>query len=115
MASLGRMVGELDDEVLDFAHRMFDLARDGDASSLAVNLAALLPANLTNHTGDTLLMLAAYHNHPSAVRVLLDAGADTARINDRGQTAVGAAVFRRSAQTVGLLLDAGADPALGSP
>lgn len=109
------MVGELDDEVLDFAHRMFDLARDGDASSLAVNLAAGLPANLTNHTGDTLLMLAAYHNHPSAVRVLLDAGADTARINDRGQTALGAAVFRRSAQTVGLLLDAGADPALGFP
>ena len=105
------MVGDLDEDVLEFAHRMFDLARDGDVSSLAAGL----PANLTNHTGDTLLMLAAYHNHPSAVRVLLDAGADTARINDRGQTALGAAVFRRSAQTVGLLLDAGADPALGSP
>jgi uncharacterized protein len=106
---------QLDDDVLEFAHRMFDLARDGDASALAASLSAGLPLNLTNHTGDTLLMLAAYHNHPGAVRLLLVAGADTARINDRGQTALGAAVFRRSTQTVAMLLDAGADPALGSP
>ena len=109
------MVGEPDEDVLAFAHRMFDLARDGDDGTLAANLAAGLPPSLTNHTGDTLLMLAAYHNHPGAVRVLLAAGADTARINDRGQTALDAAVFRRSAHTVALLLDAGADPALGSP
>ena len=109
------MDSEIDDDVVEFAHRMFDLARDGDAATLAANLAAGLPADLTNHTGDTLLMLAAYHDHPGAVRVLLEAGADTGRINDRGQTALGAAVFRRSAQTVALLLAAGADPALGSP
>ena len=105
----------LDDDVLAFAHQMFDLAREGDAAALAANLDAGLPPNLTNHTGDSLLMLAAYHNHPATVRALLERGADTARINDRGQTALGAAVFRQSAQTVGLLLDAGADPALGSP
>ena len=109
------MSDQLDDDVLDFAHLMFELARDGDASTLTANLGAGLPANLTNHTGDTLLLLAAYHDHPGAVRVLLDAGADTGRINDRGQTALGAAVFRRSAQSVALLLAAGADPALGSP
>ena len=109
------MDSELDDDVLEFAHRMFDLARDGDASTLAANLSAGLPANLTNHTGDTLLMLADYHDHPGAVRVLLDAIADTGRINDRGQTALGAAVFRRSSQVVALLLEARPDPALGSP
>jgi ankyrin repeat protein len=109
------IASDLDDEVLAFAHRMFDLARDGDAATLAANLDAGLTPNLTNHTGDSLLMLAAYHDHPTTVGVLLAHGADTARINDRGQTALGAAVFRRSAKTVAALLDAGADPALGSP
>jgi len=69
--------------------------------------------NLTNGSGDSLLILAAYHDHPDTVRALLERGADTGRVNDRGQTALGAAVFRRSERIVGLLLDAGADPALG--
>ena len=39
-------------------------------------LASGLPANLRNHKGDTLLMLASYHGHLDAVRVLLEHGAD---------------------------------------
>ena len=106
---------ELDDETLAFAHRMFDLARDGDAGQLAAQVDAGLPVNLTNDKGDTLLLLAAYHDHPGAVRALLERGADPARVNDRGQTALAAAVFRRSAESVAALLAAGADPAAGSP
>jgi hypothetical protein len=106
---------ELDAETIAFAHRMFDLARTGAAAELGANVAAGLPANLTNDKGDTLLILAAYHNHPPTVAVLLEHGADPARVNDRGQTALAAAVFRQSAEVVEMLLEAGADPAGGRP
>jgi uncharacterized protein len=69
--------------------------------------------NLTNDKGDTLLLLAAYHDHPDTVSALLARGADPARANDRGQTALSAATFRRSAESVRALLAAGADPAEG--
>ncbi|HEX6352522.1 ankyrin repeat domain-containing protein [Actinophytocola sp.] len=104
---------ELTEEELDLLRSMFDLARAGDTERLANGIDAGIPVNLTNDSGDSLLMLAAYHNHPDTVRALLDRGADTARINDRGQTALGAAVFRRAERSVTHLLAAGADPALG--
>jgi ankyrin repeat protein len=109
------MPGELDAETIAFAHRMFDLARSGSADELSGFLTRGLPANLTNDKGDTLLILAAYHNHPPTVAMLLAHGADPARVNDRGQTALAAAVFRRNADSVRALLAAGADPAAGSP
>ena len=109
------MAGQLDDETLAFAQRTFDLARGGATDELAPLLDAGLPPNLTNDKGETLLILAAYHDHPETVRLLLGRGADTARVNDRGQTALGAAVFRRSVASVRALLEHGGDPALGSP
>jgi len=108
-------VHELDAETLDFAHRMFELARGGGDRDLAHNVDAGLPVNLTNDKGDTLLILAAYHQHADTVRVLLARGADTGRVNDRGQTALAAAVFRRSGDVVTDLVAAGADPEAGSP
>ncbi|MEU4557774.1 ankyrin repeat domain-containing protein [Actinoplanes sp. NPDC023936] len=107
-------MAELDEETLAFAHRMFDLARSGDPE-LAAQVAAGLPVNLTNDKGDTLLILAAYHNHPATVTALLQLGADPDRVNDRGQTALGAAVFRKNQETVNALLAAGADPHAGRP
>jgi uncharacterized protein len=110
-----RVAEELDSETIAYAHQMFDLARSGATGELAAHVAAGVPANLTNAKGDTLLILAAYHNHPPTVAALLGHGADPARVNDRGQTALAAAVFRQSAETVRILLEAGADPAGGSP
>ncbi|WP_229074131.1 ankyrin repeat domain-containing protein [Actinoplanes sp. DH11] len=107
-------MAELDEETLAFAHRMFDLARSGDPE-LTAQVAAGLPANLTNDKGDTLLILAAYHNHPGTVTELLRLGADPDRFNDRGQTALAAAVFRQNRDTVESLLAAGADPHAGRP
>jgi ankyrin repeat protein len=109
------MADQLDPEIVEFAHRMFELARSGGTAELVHNLELGLPANLTNDKGDTLLMLAAYHDHPDTVRVLLGAGAETDRANDRGQTALSAGVFRQNEETVRALLDAGADPDAGRP
>ncbi len=103
----------LTEEELTFLVGMFDLARVGDTARLAEAVDAGVPVNLTNDAGDSLLILAAYHDHPDTVAALLDRNADTGRVNDRGQTALGAAVFRRSERSVRLLLAAGADPALG--
>jgi ankyrin repeat protein len=104
-----------EEDVLEFAHRIFDLARSGRGEELAAYIDAGLPVNMTNDKGDTLLMLATYHDHPDAVRTLLSLGADTTRVNNRGQTALAAAVFRQSADAVTALLAAGADPMIGSP
>ena len=109
------MAEEWDAGTIAFAHRMLDLARSGATGELAGYVAAGLPANLTDDKGDTLLILAAYHDHPDTVAALLEHGADPARVNDRGQTALAAAVFRRSRETVTALLAAGADPAGGDP
>jgi ankyrin repeat protein len=109
------MPEELDAETIAYAHRMFDLARSGSTEELSGQLRHGLPANLTNDKGDTLLILAAYHNHPLTVAALLEHGADPARVNDRGQTALAAAVFRKNADSVRALLAAGANPDDGSP
>jgi ankyrin repeat protein len=95
---------------LEFLHGMFDLARAGETAQLVEYVEAGLPVDLTNGAGDTLLVLAAYHDHPGTVRALLEHGADHTRVDDRGQTALAAAVFRRSPASVAALLAAGADP-----
>lgn len=109
------MTDDLDADTLAFAHRMFDLARDGATEELAGYVDAGLPVNLTNDKGDTLLILAAYHAHPETVAALLARGADHSRTNDRGQTALAAAVFRTNTEAVRALLDVGADPDHGTP
>ena len=109
------MTDDLDADTLAFAHRMFDLARDGATEELAGYVDAGLPVNLTNDKGDTLLILAAYHAHPETVAALLARGADHSRTNDRGQTALAAAVLRTNTEAVRALLDAGADPDHGTP
>jgi ankyrin repeat protein len=109
------MNAPFDPEVVELAGRVFDLARGGRTDELVAYLDAGVPANLTNDKGDTLLVLAAYHDHPDTVAALLAHGADPARVNDRGQTALAAAVFRRSERSVRALLAAGADPDAGGP
>jgi hypothetical protein len=104
---------ELTAAELAFLQSIFDNARDGDLERLVEKLDAGVPVNLTNSTGDTLLILAAYHTQQAVVRELLARGADHARVNDRGQTALAAAVFRRHAGIVTELLRCGADPDLG--
>jgi hypothetical protein len=78
-----------DQEFIEFAQEVFKLARTGDAQTLARLLQKGLPPNMSNHKGDTLLMLAAYHGQVEATRVLLEAGAEADRYNDMAQTPLG--------------------------
>jgi ankyrin repeat protein len=107
--------GTLDSEVLDLASRIFDMARNGDAATLAAYLDAGVPATLTNTNGDTLVMLASYYGHESSVAALIARGADVDRHNNRGQTPLAGAVFKNETTIMELLLGAGADPLAGSP
>ena len=104
-----------DPDVSELATRLFDMAREGDAASLAAYVDAGVPVNLTNDSGDTLLMLAAYHGHPEAVSVLVARGADVDRLNDRGQSPLAGAVFKGEDDVVRTLVGAGADPGGGHP
>lgn len=103
-----------DEELIEFGHRMFDLARTGDGRLLAY-VDAGLPVDLMGSSGDTLLMLAAYHGHARLVTGLAQRGADPNRSNDRGQTPLAGAVFKGESEVVDALLAAGADPRAGTP
>ncbi|WP_172384502.1 ankyrin repeat domain-containing protein [Streptomyces sp. MNP-20] len=105
----------LDPEVVELAGKIFDLARAGDTDALAAYVDAGVSVNLTNDSGDSLLMLAAYHGHAPAVRALVERGADVDRANDRGQTPLAGAVFKGADDVVRALVDGGADPAAGMP
>ncbi|MFF2412523.1 ankyrin repeat domain-containing protein [Streptomyces sp. NPDC058092] len=104
-----------DPEVVELATKVFDLARRGEADTLAAYVDAGVPVNLTNDRGDSLLMLAAYHGHGAAVTALVARGADPDRANDRGQTPLAGAVFKGEGAVIEALLAAGADPAAGTP
>ncbi|KAI0631393.1 ankyrin, partial [Trametes polyzona] len=108
-------VESLPQETIDFAHRMFDAARDNNSEVLLQAVGAGLPPNLTNDKGNTLLMLAAYNGHANLVRELLAKGADPNAANDQGQTPLAGAVFKGHDDVVRVLVEGGADPRLGTP
>jgi len=132
---------DLPPAALDLAAKLFDLAREGDTDTLKQYLEAGpsrpspstatlkpdlpvpqtltrapgVPINLTNHAGDTLLMLAAYHDRASTVSLLLAKGADANAANARGQTPLAGAVFKGHGRVVELLVRGGADVSAGRP
>jgi ankyrin repeat protein len=104
-----------DERLVELAHQMLDLARAGEADQLAAYVGAGVPADLTDSSGNNLVMLAAYHGHADTVRVLAHHGADVDRANDRGQTPLAGAVFKDEVDVVRVLLECGADPDAGTP
>lgn len=100
---------------VELANWLFDLARDGDAERLAAYVDAGAPVDLTNHNGDSLLMLAAYNGHADLVAKLIERGADIHRLNNRGQSILAGAVFKQATDVVDILIKAGADVDHGHP
>ena len=113
--SAPRSAEELPPAALDLAAKLFDLARNGDTSTLTTYLQAGVPKNLTNASGDTLLMLASYHGHAETAKALLDAGADPNVLNGRGQSPIAGAVFKGYDDVVRTLYQGGADIRNGHP
>ena len=109
------MTDEPDERLVDLAHEMFDLARHGQGERLAAYVDAGVPVDLTDASGNTLLMLAAYHGHARTVALLAVRGADADRVNDRGQSPLAGAVFKDEQDVVRTLVEAGADPDAGTP
>jgi ankyrin repeat protein len=103
------------DALVEAAHQMFDLARQGAADLLVAHVDAGVPVDLTDAAGNTLLMLGAYHGHAAVVAGLAARGADVDRLNDRGQSPLAGAVFKGEDEVVATLLALGADPDAGSP
>jgi ankyrin repeat protein len=104
-----------DERLVELAHEMFDLARQGEGERLAAYVDAGVPVDLTDASGNTLLMLAAYHGHATTVALLAARGADADRVNDRGQSPLAGAVFKDEQDVVRTLVEAGADPDAGTP
>ena len=108
-------VADLPPAALDLAAKLFDLAREGNTATLQQYISAGVPKNLTNSTGDTLLMLTSYHGHAETAKMLLHAGADPDALNGRGQSIIAGAVFKGYEDVVKVLHDAGADVLAGQP
>lgn len=104
-----------DERLVELAHQMFDLARAGAHETLEAYVEAGVPVDLTDASGNTLLMLAAYHGHARTVAMLAARGAEVDRVNDRGQSPLAGAVFKGETEVVAELLGAGADPDTGAP
>lgn len=104
-----------EEEFRSIAEAAFDLARAGETERLLRFVEAGLPVDLVNGSGDTLLMLAAYHGHAGTVRALIGAGAAVDRRNDRDQSPLAGAVFKDYGEVAAALLEAGADPDAGTP
>lgn len=97
------------------ANWLFDLARQGDAARLGAYVDAGAPVDLTDADGNTLLMLAAYHDQADTVRALIGRGADVDALNHRGQSPLAGAVFKQADDVIVALREAGADPDAGTP
>lgn len=105
----------LEPDAIELAGRLFDMARNGDSATLVSYVDAGIPVDLTNESGDTLVMLAAYHGHAETVVALIERGADVNRANDKNQTPLAGAVFKGEDAVVKALVDGGADPLGGHP
>ena len=92
-----------DSRLVTIAHACFDLARAGDTGRLRAYVEHGVPANLTDATGNTLLMLAAYNGHADTVASLVALGP------------LAGAIFKGEDEVVAALLLAEADPDVGTP
>ncbi|HEC1774865.1 TPA: ankyrin repeat domain-containing protein [Campylobacter lari] len=72
----------------------FDYARKNDLQNLKIMIEAGLSVNLKNHKGDSLLMLASYHNAYECAKFLLENNARVDEKNDRGQTPLAGVCFK---------------------
>ena len=86
-----------------------DFARQGKTVDLKAMLEAGMSVNLTDHKGNTLLMLASYNGNFETTKMLLEYKAVVDRKNDRGQTPLAGVCFKGYFDIVKILVEAGAN------
>ncbi|MBE1875359.1 ankyrin repeat domain-containing protein [Myceligenerans sp. TRM 65318] len=92
-----------------------DLAREGRTAVLEQFLDRGLSADQQDSSGNSLLMLAAYHGHAETVETLLRRGADPDVCNARDQSPIAGALVKGESEIVDLLRAAGASLDIGAP
>jgi ankyrin repeat protein len=103
------------DEMIQIALELFDACRDGQTARVLEYVDSGVPVDLTDHQGNTLLMLAAYHGHAELVSGLAVRGANVDTTNDRDQVAVAGALFKGYDEIVAVLVEHGANLDIGTP
>lgn len=86
-----------------------DFAREGRTQDLKKMIEAGMSVNLTDHKGNTLLMLASYNGNAETSQMLVDFKADVDRKNDKGQTPLAGVCFKGYLDIVKILVNAGAN------
>ena len=104
-----------DAAAIELAHSMLDAARSGDAAPLLALIDQGAPVNLRDSSGNSPLMLAAYHGHAELVRELAARGADVDLANDRGQSPLAGVAFKGYTEVAEVLLEGAGDPDAGTP
>jgi len=84
-----------------------DFAREDCVEELKAMLVAGMPVNLSDHKGNTLLMLASYNGSTKTTQMLVDFGAQVDKKNDRGQTPLAGVCFKGYVDIVKILVKAG--------
>ena len=92
-----------------------DFARQGKTQDLKLMLQAGMPVNLSDHKGNSLIMLASYNGNLETTsmlidfKALVDFGADVDKKNDKGQTPLAGVCFKGYLDIVKVLVKAGAN------
>ncbi len=84
-----------------------DFARKGNLDELSRMIYSGLNINLSDHKGNSLLMLASYNNQIELVEFLIKKGAEVDKRNDRGQTPLAGVCFKGYFEMVKLLVEKG--------
>ena len=92
---------------------VFDAARAGEVAGVTAALDAGLAVDSRNDSGDSLLMLAAYHCRDAVVTELLARGASPDLANAKGQRPLAGVCWKGSVPIARALLEHGADVEAG--
>ena len=86
-----------------------DFARIGKTEDLKAMLQSGMPVNLSDHKGNSLIMLASYNGNLETTVMLVSFGAEVEKKNDRGQTPLAGVCFKGYLDIVKVLVKAGAN------
>ncbi|AXK48323.1 hypothetical protein CRU87_00515 [Aliarcobacter trophiarum LMG 25534] len=86
-----------------------EFARQGKTEDLKLMIEAGMSTNLTDHKGNTLLMLASYNGNLETTKMLIDFKAEVDRKNDKGQTPLAGVCFKGYLEIAKVLVENGAN------